>query len=86
MATPIGFILTITGLTLAVWVWQMISMPGPAPLETFPVGAFAVAMISVGIRYVLKGTKQDKLKRDKKKAEKAAKKAAKEAAQQGPTP
>jgi hypothetical protein len=83
MSTPIGLILTITGLTLGVWFWQMVSHPGPAPLQTFPVGAIALAMFSVGIRYILKGAKADKIKREKKKAEKAAKKAAKQA-QQGP--
>ena len=85
MSTPIGFILTITGLTLGVWFWQMVSFPGPAPLQTFPVGAIALAMISVGIRYVLKGAKADKIKREKKKAEKAARKAEQEAAKQKAT-
>jgi hypothetical protein len=90
MSKPIGFILTITGLTLAAWFFQMITLPGPAPLHTFPVGAIALAMISVGVRYVLKGMKADKIKNDRKKAEKAAKKAAKQAQQeagkQGPAP
>ena len=85
MATPIGFILTITGLTLGAWFWQMISFPGPAPLQAFPVLAVAVAMVSVGIRYILRGSKADKVKRDKKKAEKAARKAEKEAAKQKAT-
>ena len=83
MAKPIGFILTITGLTLAVWFWQMISFPGPAPLEAFPVAAIAAAMISVGIRYILRGAKADKEKSDKKKAAKAAAKAAKAAKEKG---
>ncbi len=85
MSTPIGLILTITGLTLGVWFWQMVSQPGPAPLETFPVGAVALAMFSVGIRYILRGSKVDKIKRDKRRAEKAAKKAAK-AASEGSAP
>ena len=80
MSKAIGFILTITGITLGVWFFQMISFPGPAPLETFPVGAIALAMFSVGIRYILKGTKQDKEKKAKKQAEKAAKEAAKKEA------
>jgi divalent metal cation (Fe/Co/Zn/Cd) transporter len=80
MSKAIGFILTITGITLGVWVWQMLSFPGPAPLQTFPVAAIAAAMISVGIRYILKGAKQDKEKKLKKQAEKAAKEEAKKGA------
>ncbi len=52
ISKAIGFILTIAGLVLAVWL-----RPGcspccrePAPLPTFVVAAIAFAMISVGIR------------------------------------
>jgi hypothetical protein len=50
--------LTIAGLVLAVWFAQMLSRPGPAPLESFVVAAISAAMISVGIRYILKSPKK----------------------------
>ncbi len=54
ISKAIGFILTIAGLVLAVWFFQMAALPGPAPLPNFVVGAIAAAMIMVGIRYILK--------------------------------
>jgi membrane protein implicated in regulation of membrane protease activity len=56
----IGLMLTIAGLILAVWFVQMLAAPGPAPLETFIVAAIAVAMISVGMRYILKSPQKKK--------------------------
>lgn len=52
--------LTVAGLILASWFVQMLLVPGPAGLETFVVAAIAVAMISVGVRYILKGGKPKK--------------------------
>jgi hypothetical protein len=49
--------LTIAGLVLVVWFVQMLMLPGPAPLTSFVVAAIAVAMISVGLRYLLKTKK-----------------------------
>jgi hypothetical protein len=54
----IGLMLTIAGSILAVWFVQMMSLPGPAPLHVFVVAAIAAAMISVGIRYILKSGKK----------------------------
>ena len=56
----IGLMLTIAGAILAVWFVRMITLPDPAPLPAFVVAAIAVAMISVGIRYILKGGKKKK--------------------------
>jgi len=52
--------LTIAGLILASWFLQMTLAPGPAGLETFVVAAIAAAMISVGIRYILKSPPKKK--------------------------
>jgi hypothetical protein len=57
-----GLMLTIAGLILALWFVQMLMAPGPAPLETFVVAAIAAAMISVGVRYILKSSKKKKAK------------------------
>ena len=57
MSKAIGLILTITGLMLGWYVVQMIMVPGPAPLPTFIVAAIALAMLSVGVRYILKRPK-----------------------------
>ena len=57
MSKAIGLILTITGLMLGWYFVQMTTMPGPAPLPSFVVAAI-VAMISVGIRYILKTKKK----------------------------
>ena len=54
VSKAIGLILTITGLMLGWYFVQMITQPGPAPLPGFVVAAIAVAMISVGVRYILK--------------------------------
>ena len=54
MSKAIGLILTITGLMLGWYFVQMTMAPGPAPLPSFVVAAIAVAMVSVGIRYILK--------------------------------
>jgi len=52
--------LTVAGIILGVWFVQMLLLPGPAPLETFVVAAIAFAMISVGVRYILKSPKKKK--------------------------
>ncbi len=56
--------LTIAGLVLAVWFFKTAMPAGPAPLPAFVVAAIAAAMISVGVRYILKssqkGAKQKK--------------------------
>ncbi len=54
MSKAIGLILTITGLMLGWYFMQTIMQPGPAPLPSFIIAAIALAMISVGIRYILK--------------------------------
>ncbi|MEZ5938343.1 MAG: hypothetical protein R3C52_08990 [Hyphomonadaceae bacterium] len=59
VSRAIGLILTITGMTLAIWFVQMAALPGPVPLFAFPVAAIAVAMVSVGLRYVFKSTSRD---------------------------
>jgi hypothetical protein len=56
----LGIMLTICGAILGVWFVQMMMLPDPAPLPAFVVAAIAVAMISVGIRYILKGGKKKK--------------------------
>lgn len=58
MSKAIGLILTITGLMLAWYFVQTIMHPGPAPLPGFVIAAIALAMISVGIRYILKPSKK----------------------------
>ena len=60
MTKALGLMLTITGLMLATWFVQMLLYPGPAPLQIFIVAAMAVAMISVGARYILKSSKKKK--------------------------
>ena len=54
--------LTITGLMLGWYFIQNIMMPGPAPLPSFVVAAIAVAMISVGARYIIKSPTKKKKK------------------------
>ena len=54
MSRAIGLMLTVAGLILAVWFVQMFLLPGPAALESFIVAAIAVAMLSVGVRYIFK--------------------------------
>ena len=46
--------LTIAGLVLGVWFVQIELLAGPAPMSSFLVAAMAVAMLSVGLRYMLK--------------------------------
>ncbi|MFZ4684368.1 MAG: hypothetical protein ACOYMK_02015 [Hyphomonadaceae bacterium] len=58
MSKAIGLILTITGLMLGWYFVQMTAAPGPAPPPVFAVAAIAVAMISVGVRYILKTKKK----------------------------
>ncbi len=54
MSKALGLMLTMVGLILAWWFVQMLLAPGPAGLETFVVAAIAVAMLSVGLRYLVK--------------------------------
>ncbi len=56
----IGIMLTVAGAILAVWFFGMVTQPDPAPLPSFVVAAIAAAMISVGIRYILKARKKPK--------------------------
>jgi divalent metal cation (Fe/Co/Zn/Cd) transporter len=58
MSKAIGLILTITGLMLGWYFVQNIMLPGPAPLPSFVIAAIALAMISVGVRYILKPSKK----------------------------
>lgn len=60
MSRAIGLMLTVAGLILLVWFIQMLVAPGPAALESFVVAAIAVAMLSVGIRYIFKNSKKNK--------------------------
>jgi hypothetical protein len=59
----IGLMLTIAGAILAAWFVQMLMLPDPAPLPAFVVAAIAAAMISVGIRYILKSGRTKKPKK-----------------------
>jgi uncharacterized membrane protein YfcA len=52
--------LTVAGIILGVWFVQMLLVPGPPPLTVFIVAAIAFAMISVGVRYILKSPKKKK--------------------------
>jgi divalent metal cation (Fe/Co/Zn/Cd) transporter len=61
MSKAIGLILTITGLMLGWYFVQNIMLPGPAPLPSFVIAAIALAMISVGVRYILKSPKKKPL-------------------------
>lgn len=54
MSKAIGLILTITGLMLGWFTVQMMLAPDPTPLPVFIVAAIAIAMLSVGVRYILK--------------------------------
>lgn len=65
MSKAIGLILTITGLMLGWYVVQTMMVPGPAPLSSFIVAAIALAMLSVGVRYILKRPKPKKQKEGK---------------------
>ncbi len=65
MSKPIGLMLTIVGLILAVWFVQQLLLPGPAALTAFIIAAMAVAMLSVGIRYILKPAPPKKPKKPK---------------------
>jgi membrane protein implicated in regulation of membrane protease activity len=59
VSKAIGLTLTITGLMLAVWfVTLMLQFNWMPPVEYFIVAAMAVAMISVGVRYILKSPKK----------------------------
>jgi len=85
MSKPIGIMLTIAGLVLGAWFVGQATQPGPVQLPAFIVAAIAAAMVSVGARYIIKGTKADAEKRARKKAEKLAKAEAKKT-QQGQSP
>ena len=63
IAKGIGITLILVGLILAAWFVQMLSLPDPAPLTAFVVAAIAAAMISVGIRYILKSGRTKKQKK-----------------------
>mgnify|MGYP000440744923 CR=1 FL=1 len=58
MTKALGLMLTITGLMLGWYFVQTAMAPGLAPLPSFVVAAIAVAMISVGVRYILKTKKK----------------------------
>jgi hypothetical protein len=60
VSRAIGLTLTICGLVLGVWFVRIVMVPDPAPLPAFVVAAIAVAMISVGVRYILKNPKKKK--------------------------
>lgn len=60
MTRGIGLMLTVAGLILVVWFVQMFAAPGPATLESFVVAAIAVAMLSVGVRYIFKNNTKKK--------------------------
>ena len=63
MTKAVGLLLTITGLLLLASFLQVAWREGPVPLPYFVVLAIAVMMLSVGMRYILKGfaTKAPKL-------------------------
>ena len=58
MSKAIGIMLTVAGLVLAVWFVRIVMAPDLAPLQAFIVAAMAAAMISVGLRYILKKKKK----------------------------
>lgn len=55
MTKAVGLLLTITGLLLLAAFLQVAWPKGPTPLPYFIVFAMAVMMLSVGVRYILKG-------------------------------
>jgi len=65
MSKAIGLILTITGLMLGWTTVQMLLVHGPAPLPIFIIAAIALAMLSVGVRYILKRPEPKKKKEGK---------------------
>ena len=64
MTKAVGLLLTVTGLLLLIAFMQAAWPEGPTPLPYFVVFAIAVMMLSVGVRYILKGfaAKATKLK------------------------
>lgn len=58
VSKAIGLLLTITGLMLGWYFVQNVLLPGPAPLPSFIIAAIALAMMSVGVRYILKPSKK----------------------------
>ncbi|HEX5007951.1 MAG TPA: hypothetical protein VFV70_12610 [Hyphomonadaceae bacterium] len=54
----LGLMLTIAGAILAVWFVRMLMLPNLAPLTAFIVAAMSAAMLSVGIRYIVKSGKK----------------------------
>jgi membrane protein implicated in regulation of membrane protease activity len=65
MTKGIGFILTITGLLLLVTFVQVALPQGPIPLPYFVILAVAVMMLSVGVRYLMRGFEKKKPKTPK---------------------
>jgi len=57
MTGAIGLILVITGLVLAVWFAQVMFLDGPTPAASYIVAAIALAMLSVGARYLFRTTR-----------------------------
>lgn len=55
MTKAVGLLLTVTGLLLLVSFMQVSWREGPVPLPYFVVLAIAVMMLSVGVRYILRG-------------------------------
>ncbi|MBI1339879.1 hypothetical protein GC169_06675 [bacterium] len=53
----IGLTLTITGIVLAVWFTQMLLGSPRMTWQTYLVAAISGAMLSVGVRYLLKRSK-----------------------------
>ena len=58
IARGVGIMLVLVGLMLGAWFLQMMGLPDPAPLTAYVVAAIAVAMLSIGIRYILKSKKK----------------------------
>jgi hypothetical protein len=64
VSKAIGLMLTMVGLILGFWFVQQLLLPGPAELTAFIIAAIAVAMLSVGIRYLFKRKPPKKPKPD----------------------
>jgi hypothetical protein len=58
IAKGIGITLILVGLILGAWFVQTMRLPDPAPLTSYVIAAIAVAMLAVGIRYILKSSKK----------------------------
>ena len=55
MTKAVGLLLTVTGLLLLVSFMQVAWRDGPVPLPYYVILALAVMMLSVGVRYILRG-------------------------------